>query len=332
MSHFLCLLWACPEQAVPWGLQVPGCWGAAVLQSTAALLPAWRWGEALLGPVLMVGSVRGKALHLWCPCLHAFWKGRVLTLFKIPLRRWILRVPLYMCGIVFFFVIEWVFINALHILYIRQQPVACLSLGGVPACLVWQSFSRLSCGQPCWHTSVGSAESGPQSSTPFSWPLPPALLAAVGSLQGASPGAIGHTVLPDPLSQLAALELSVLTLRWLSPWSWGVGLGCHVAVLVCGCEPTCSTAFSPSQLCSAGPTFVQHRSNASGLHVFTMCWTLCPGLFLSLNTAIVIYFFSHALCPSHLVQQQEAKIALLAASVYNSDYSWITFCCIQQIR
>lgn len=45
-----------------------------------------------------------------------------------------------------------------------------------------------------------------------------------------------------------------------------------------------------------------------------------------------MHSFTQALFQSHLLQQQEAKIALLASEMYDLDYSWIIFCYIQQSR
>lgn len=45
-----------------------------------------------------------------------------------------------------------------------------------------------------------------------------------------------------------------------------------------------------------------------------------------------MHSFTQALFQSHLLQQQEAMIALLASEMYDLDYSWIIFCYIQQSR
>lgn len=46
--------------------------------------------------------------------------------------------------------------------------------------------------------------------------------------------------------------------------------------------------------------------------MFLRCVGLCAlGYFLSLNTAILIYFFSHALFPSHLVQHKKRRLHYL---------------------
>lgn len=58
-------------------------------------------------------------------------------------------------------------------------------------------------------------------------------------------------------------------------------------------------------------------------------WTI----FLSLNVTIfLIRFFSHALSPSRLIQQQGVKVVLLASYMCNLGYSRVIFCYTQQSR